>query len=437
MNTEIVVRPKLLEYGRVTAKRCFFAFAGLMIVGCGQKPVPQAQPPPTVLVAKPVKKEIVEWQYFTAQSQAVDTITIIPRVTGYIDNILFKEGDVVNSGDLLYVIDPRPYQAALEQAKGQLEQALAQQKLNNANLERAKDLLAKKTIAQQDFETTASQKYVADAQVVANQAAVESAQLNLDFTQVRSPIRGRIGAQLVNQGNLVQANSTQLTTIVSIDPIYANFYVDEASFMRYQEAIKAGKAPKSLVGSVPVWLQLDTEQGYPHEGVIDFVNNAFDPSTSTLQVRGRFPNPDGFLLPNAFGAVRVAGSPKYEGILVADRAINFDQDQKYVVIIQPDGLTKYQRIETGPIVDGLRVIRSGLTGDETVIVEGAAKVRPNSKVSAEPVDMNKFATGQFAMETRIRPLTSTGNPSVSKPGRHEDHASAMDAKQARTPVRED
>jgi multidrug efflux system membrane fusion protein len=250
--------------------------------GCGQKPGSQAPPPPTVLAAKPVRKEIVEWQYFTAQTQAVDTVGIIPRVTGYIDNILFKEGDVVNFGDLLYLIDPRPYQAALDQAKGQLEQAIAQQKLDNANLERAKDLLAKKVIAQQDFDTTASQKYVADAQVVASQAAVESAQLNLDFTRIHAPLHGRIGAQLVNRGNLVQANATQLTTVVSIDPIYANFYVDQASFMRYQEAVKAGQAPKTIVGSLPVWLQLETEQGYPHEGVIDFVNNAFDPSTSRL-----------------------------------------------------------------------------------------------------------------------------------------------------------
>ena len=211
----------------VVLRSCLLVTLG--VVGCQQKPALQAPPPPTVVVAKPVKKEIVEWQYFTAQTQAVDTVAIIPRVTGYIDNILFKEGDVVNFGDLLYVIDPRPYQAALDQAKGQLEQALAQQKLDNANLERAKDLLAKKVIAQQDFDTTASQKYVADAQVVASQAAVESAQLNLDFTQIRSPLHGRIGAQLVNRGNLVQANSTQLTTIVSIDPIYAYFNVDEAS----------------------------------------------------------------------------------------------------------------------------------------------------------------------------------------------------------------
>jgi RND family efflux transporter MFP subunit len=199
--------------------------------------------------------------------------------------------------------------------------------------------------------------------------------------------------------------------------------------MRYQEAIKAGKVPKDIVGSLPVWLHLEVEQGYPHQGVIDFVNNAFDPSTSTLQVRGQFPNPDGFLLPNAFGTVRVAGSPKHEAILVADRAINFDQDQKYVVVVQPDALTRYQRVETGPIVDGLRVIRSGLTGDETVVVEGAAKVRPNSRVSAEPADMNQYATGELAMETHIGPLTSTGNPPLSKPARKGDRAAEMEAKQ--------
>jgi len=391
-------------------------FAGLAIVGCGQKPAAQAPPPPTVTVAKPVKKEIVEWLYFTAQTQAVDTVSISPRVTGYIDNITFKEGDVVDFGDLLFVIDPRPYQAALDQAKAQLEQSQAQQKLNDANLERANDLLAKKVIAKQDYDTTAAQKYVGDAQVVASQAQVESAQLNLDFTQIRSPLHGRIGAQLVNRGNLVQANSTQLTTIVSIDPIYAYFYVDERSVLRYQEAVKAGKMPTAKQATLPVWLQLENEQGYPHGGVIDFINNAFDPSTGTLQLRGRFPNLDGFLLPGAFGSVRIAGSPRYEAVLVADRAIGSDQDQKYVVIVQPDGLTKYQKIQLGPIVDGLRVIQSGLQGDETVVVEGIGKVRPNSKVSAEQTDMNKFATEQLAMEPRVNAgnAVSAGNAGSDK-----------------------
>jgi multidrug efflux system membrane fusion protein len=392
-------------------KTGLIAFAGLAIFGCGQKPAAQAPPPPTVTVAKPIKKEIVEWLYFTAQTQAVDTVTIIPRVTGYIDNITFKEGDIIDFGDLLFIIDPRPYQAALDQAKGQFQQAVAQQKLDDANLERANDLLAKKVIAKQDFDTTAAQKYVADAQVVASQAAVESAQLNLDFTQIRSPLHGRIGAQLVNRGNLVQANGTQLTTIVSIDPIYAYFYVDERSVLRYQESVKAGKMPTAKQATLPVWLQFENEQGYPHAGVIDFINNSFDPSTGTLQLRGRFPNQDGFMLPGAFGSVRVAGSPKYEAVLVADRAIGSDQDQKYVVVVQPDGLTKYQRVELGPIVNGLRVVQSGLQGDETVVVEGIGKVRPNSKVSAEPTDMNKFATEQLAMETHINAgnAVSAGN----------------------------
>jgi multidrug efflux system membrane fusion protein len=379
----------------------FLWLATLGVFGCGQKPAAQAPPPPTVIVAKPVNKHVVEWDYFTAQTQAVDMVTITPRVTGYIDNITFKEGDVVNMGDLLYLIDPRPYQATLDQAKGQLEQALAQQKLDNANLERSMDLLAKKVIAQQDFDTTASQKYVADAQVVTSQAAVESAQLNLDFTHIRSPLHGRISAQLVNRGNLVQANSTQLTTIVSIDPIYAYFNVDEASVIRFQKAVQAGQFVGPRQATLPIWLQLDTETGYPHQGVIDFINNSFDPATSTLRLRGRFPNQQGYLIPGAFGVVRVAGSPKYEGILVADRAIGSDQDQKYVMIVQPDGLTKYQRVELGPIVDGLRVVRSGLKGDETVIVEGIGKVRPNLKVNAEPTDMNKYATDQLAMETHI------------------------------------
>jgi RND family efflux transporter MFP subunit len=386
---------------RAALRSGLIAFAGLGLFGCEQKPAAQAPPPPTVTVAKPVKKEIVEWLYFTAQTQAVDTVTITPRVTGYIDNITFKEGDIVNFGDLLFVIDPRPYQAALDQAKGQLEQAQAQQKLNDANLERANDLLTKRVIAKQDYDTTAAQKYVGDAQVVASQAAVESAQLNLDFTQIRSPIHGKIGAQLVNRGNLVQANATQLTTIVSIDPIYAYFYVDERSVLRYQEAVKAGKMPAAKQATLPVWLQLENEQGYIHAGVIDFINNSFDPGTGTLQLRGRFPNLDGYLIPGAFGSVRIAGSPKYEAVLVADRAIGSDQDQKYVVVVQADGLTKYQKVELGPIVDGLRVVQSGLQGDETVVVEGIGKVRPNSKVNAEQTDMNKFATEQLAMETHV------------------------------------
>jgi RND family efflux transporter MFP subunit len=290
-----------------------------------------------------------------------------------------------------------------------LEQAVAQQKLDNANLERAKHLLSTKVIAQQDFDTTASQKYVADAQVVTSQAAVEAAQLNLDFTHIHSPIRGRISAQFVNPGNLVQANATQLTTVVSIDPIYANFYVDEAFSLQIQAAVKEGKLPSPRTTATPIWLQLDTEQRYPHQGVIDFINNSFDRSTSTLQVRGRFSNADGYLTPGAFGTVRIASSPRYEGILVADRAIGSDLDQKYVIVVQPDGVAKYERVELGPIVEGLRVVRSGLKGDETLIVEGIGEVRPDSKVLVKQTAMSNYASEQLVMETHV----NAGSVSVS------------------------
>jgi RND family efflux transporter MFP subunit len=206
--------------------------------------------------------------------------------------------------------------------------------------------------------------------------------------------------QLVNRGNLVSANTTQLTTLVSIDPIYAYFYVDQASVMRYRQAVRAGKWPNAGQ-PLPVWLHLETEDGYPHQGVVDFVSNTFDPNTGTLQLRGRFPNLDGYLLPGSFGTVRIAGTPKFEGTLIADRAIGTDQNQKFVVVVQPDGLTKYQTVETGPIVDGLRVIRSGLSGDETIVVEGIGKVRPNIKVNAQPTDMKKYATEELAIETHI------------------------------------
>jgi RND family efflux transporter MFP subunit len=187
--------------------------------------------------------------------------------------------------------------------------------------------------------------------------------------------------------------------------------------MRYRQAVKEGKWANAGQ-TLPVWLHLETETGYPHQGVVDFVSNAFDPNTSTLQLRGRFPNLDGYLLPGAFGTVRIAGTPKFEGTLIADRAIGTDQNQKFVVVVQSDGLTKYQTVETGPIVDGLRVVRSGLSGDETIIVEGIGKVRPNIKVKAEPTEMTKYASEELAIETHVNAESAetAGNESKNADG---------------------
>jgi RND family efflux transporter MFP subunit len=372
------------------------------LAGCNQPSAEQtAPPPPPVTVAKPVTKEIVEWDEYTGRTDAVQSVNITARVSGYLYNITFKAGEVVNQNDLLFVIDPRPYQAAYDQANGQLRQAEAQQKLNNLNLARADELRAKNVIAKQDYDNAVSQKNVSDAQVIAAQAAVESAQLNLDFTEIKAPVTGRIGREQVTVGNLVQADSTLLSTLVSVNPIYAYFNVDERSVLKYQQLVREGKLPDPTSAAVPVYLQVENEKDFPHQGTIDFINNQFDPSTGTLQVRGIFPNANGFLIPGSFVRVRVAGSPRSQGILVTDRAIGSDQGQKFALIVGENNTVELRPLELGPVVDGLRVIRKGLTGDENVIINGLVNARPGSKVNPKPGDMNQFTATQLELQKNV------------------------------------
>ncbi len=370
--------------------------------GCSKPGAEQtAPPPPPVTVAKPVIKEIVEWDEYTGRTDAVQSVNITSRVSGYLYNITFKAGDVVNQNDLLFVIDRRPYQAAYDQANGQLRQAEAQQKLNNLNLTRADELRAKNVIAKQDYDNAVAQKNVSDAQVIAAQAAVELAQLNLDFTEIKAPVTGRIGREQVTVGNLVQADSTLLTTLVSVNPIYAYFNVDERSVLKYQELVKEGKLPDARSAAVPVYLQLENEKDFPHQGTIDFINNQFDPSTGTLQVRGIFPNANGFLVPGSFVRVRVAATPRFQGILVTDRAIGSDQGQKFALIVGQNNVVELRPLELGPVVDGLRVVIKGLTGDENVIINGLVNARPGSKVNPQPGDMNQFTSSQLELQKNV------------------------------------
>jgi multidrug efflux system membrane fusion protein len=371
--------------------------------GCSKQSTEQAAPPPPpVTVAKPVTKEIVEWDEYTGRTDAVQSVNITARVSGYLYNITFKAGDLVNQGDLLFVIDPRPYQAAYDQANGQLRQAEAQQKLNNLNLARSDELRAKNVIAKQDYDNAVAQKNVSDAQVIAAQAAVESAQLNLDFTEIKAPVTGRIGREQVTVGNLVQADSTLLSTLVSVDPIYAYFNIDERSELKYRQLVREGKLADARSAQVPVYLQLENEKGFPHQGTIDFVNNQYDPSTGTLQVRGIFPNANAFLVPGAFVRVRIAGTPRYQGVLVTDRAIGSDQGQKFALIVSENNTVELRPLELGPVVDGLRVVRKGLTGDENVIIDGLVNARPGSKVSPQPGNMNQFTSSQLELQKNVK-----------------------------------
>jgi RND family efflux transporter MFP subunit len=238
--------------------------------------------------------------------------------------------------------------------------------------------------------------------VVSAQAARNSAQLNLEFTHVTSPIDGRVSRQLVNIGNLVQADSTRLTTIVSIDPIYAYFSVDELAALSYQRLIREGKVASSQDGKLLVHLQLQDETGFPHEGTIDFSDNTFDSSTGTLLIRGSFPNPDGFLTPGNFVRMRVASSPKYNALLVADRAIGSDQDQSFVYVVDSKNIARLRHIKTGQLTEGLRVVKSGLQPDDVIIINGIIKVRPDSLVRPQPGVMEQFSSNDISL-----PLTSS------------------------------
>jgi RND family efflux transporter MFP subunit len=323
---------------------------------------------------------------------AVNFVKITPRVSGYIVNIPFSEGDIVHKGDLLFQIDPRPYQHAYEQAVGQLQQAKANSQLQEVTFARQQRLRDTGVIAKEDYDTALANKNQGQAQVVSAQAAVDSAALNLEWTRVTSPIDGRVSRHLVDIGNLVQADTAELTTVVSVDPIYAYFHVDELAELSYQRLVKEGKLATPREGSAPVYLQLQDETGFPREGIIDFADNAYDSSTGTLLVRGTFRNPNGFLVPGNFVRVRIPASPKYHALLLADRAIGSDQDEKFVYVVDSGNVARLRHITLGPLAGGLRVVKSGLRPDDVVIVNGIIKVRPNSPVKPEQGRMEEFSS---------------------------------------------
>jgi RND family efflux transporter MFP subunit len=387
------------------------------LAGCNnQQPSAQGPPAPEVTVSKPEQKEIVNWNEFTGRTAAVKLVNVTPRVSGYIVDIPFKEGDIVHKGDLLFQIDPRPYQHTYDQAVGQLQQAQANHQLQDVTFARQERLRETGVIAKEDYDTALSNKNTAAGQVVAAEAALNSAQLNLEFTHVTAPIDGRVSRQLVNIGNLVQADSTQLTTIVSIDPVYAYFSMDELAALTYQRLNREGKLASSPNGKVAVYLQLQDETGFPHEGTIDFSDNAFDSSTGTLLIRGTFANNDGFLMPGNFVRVRVASSPKYNALLVADRAIGSDQDQSFVYVVDSKNIARLRHIKTGQLADGLRVVKSGLQLEDVVIINGIIKARPDSPVRPQRGAMEQFSSNDISM-----PLTSSQS-SASRAGTERNQA---------------
>src|SRR5882672_5255491 len=360
--------------------------AALLLASCGARPAP-APPPPKVKVVQPVAREITEWDEFTARLDAVDSVEVRPRVSGYLQSIHFEDGAIVHKGDLLFLIDPRPYEAALRHAEADLELAKSRLALARKNFTRAAGLLASHAISQEEADIRESNVRQAEASVDEAQATVDAARLDVEFTHVSAPVGGRVGRKLVTEGNLINGGvgtqGTLLTTIVSLDPIYAYFEADEGSLLKYDRLARLGQRPSSRDYKNPVHVALADEEGFPHPGVMDFVDNQVDRGTGTIVGRAVLPNPDLSLIPGLFARLRLPGSGEYRAILVPDEAIGSDQSQKFVYLVDGESKAQYRTVKIGPLVDGLRVVREGIGPEDRVIVAGLQRVRPGLKVDAQ------------------------------------------------------
>jgi len=360
--------------------------AALVLASCSARPAP-APPPPKVKVVQPVAREITEWDEFTARLDAVDSVEVRPRVSGYLQSIHFQDGAIVKKGDLLFLIDPRPYEAALHRAEADVELAKSRLALARKNFARAADLLASHAISQEESDIRESNMRQAEASVEETEAAVDAARLDVEFTHVSAPVGGRVGRKLVTEGNLINGGvgtqGTLLTTIVSLDPLYAYFEADEGSLLKYNRLARSGQRPSSRDYKNPVHVALADEEGFPHPGVMDFVDNQVDRGTGTIVGRAVLPNPDLSLLPGLFARLRLPGSGQYRAILLPDEAIGSDQSQKFVYLVDGESKAQYRTVKIGPLVDGLRVVREGVGPEDWVVVAGLQRVRPGLVVDAQ------------------------------------------------------
>ncbi len=363
----------------------------LTLAGCGRGGQQQSggPPPPTVTVTKPVQRSVVDQDEYVGRFVAVDSVEVRSRVSGYLSEIHFTDGQMVKKGDLLFVIDHRPFQIVLDQMRANLAQARANLAFTEADLARGQELVHNKTITEQTYDQRIQAKRVAEASVTAQEAMVHQAELDLnDYSELRAPVDGRIGDRRVSVGNLVTggngSNTTLLATIVSVDPIRFEFTFDEASYLRYQRFAGAnGQMGSSEGGEVPVALKLIDETDFAHTGKMDFVDNVIDRSSGTIRGRAVFANPGGLFTPGMFGRIRVPGSPPYAALLIPDAAIGTEQARKYVLVVDDGGVARQKYVVPGQLDDGLRVIKQGLAPSDRVIINGLMRARPGVKVVAE------------------------------------------------------
>ncbi|MFZ1391059.1 MAG: efflux RND transporter periplasmic adaptor subunit [Dokdonella sp.] len=344
----------------------------LLASGCSSHAAPQAaMPAPEVSIAQVLVKPVRQWDEFTGRVAAVETVELRPRVSGYVERVAYSEGQQVNKGDLLFVIDQRPYRATLAHVTADLARARSEAQLAKSQSARARSLVAVNAISQEEADTRTAAVAQGDASVRAAEAAVTSAELDLQFTEVRSPIAGRTGRAMITAGNLARADQTLLTTVVSLDPMHVNFESDERAFLGYQELARNGERTEM---SNAVRVGLANEEGYPHLGKVDFIDNGVDARTGTIHARAVLPNADGSLTPGLFARVQLEGAAEAEAVLIDPKAVLTDQDRKYVYVVGADNKAMRKDIVTGRLVDDLRVVTSGLDATDRVVIRGVQKV---------------------------------------------------------------
>jgi multidrug efflux system membrane fusion protein len=402
----------LSHYPALTwSQRWLIAGAGIaigLLTACAQPAAQHADPPPPKVTAATVlSRDITEWDEFTGRLEAVDSVAVRPRVSGLVSAVRFEEGALVGRGQLLFQIDPRPAQAQVDRLSAELARARATVQRTRSELARAGRLADENAMSLEERERRQSAAEEAAAEAAAVEAAQRAAQLDLEFTRVTSPIDGRVGRAIVTEGNLVSSGpgeATLLTTVVSLDPIYASFDADEQAFLRYGPRARDDRRAGARKSGVPIRMALANDPDFVREGRMNFLDNQVDPSTGTIRGRAVFPNRDGSLTPGLFVRLRLAGNAAYRGVLIQDRAVGTDLNKRFVFVVGSDRTIQYRPVTLGPIVNGLRVVRTGLSDGDVVVVNGLQRVRPGVQVEPELVamDASSSSTGAAPAARSVR-----------------------------------
>lgn len=384
MNSWVAGERQRRGRGAIAAFVLVFAHAGV----AADKPAGAAPAPPTVTVARPVSKKITEWDDYTGRFVAAQRVDVRARISGYLDSVHFTEGQMVEQGHLLFVIDPRPLQSEVTRMRAEVERIGTRLTVAQLEFERGERLESSRAMSRESMEERQAERDAAQAEVDASRAALHSAELQLGFTEIRAPMSGRISDIRVDVGNLISggsADSTLLTTIVSLDPIELEFEGSESEFLRYLRLSQAGTRHLSRDTANPVEARLQDEDTWVYKGAMIFVDNEIDANTGTLRGRASFPNPDHALLPGMFAHMRLLGSGEHDAVLIPDAAVVADQARKLVLVVGKDNIVEGRAVTLGPLIDGLRVIRDGLGPDELIVVNGVQRAHPGKPVTPEEV----------------------------------------------------